>query len=153
MSRSVAEKTVCGECGADVRENTYFCYNCGQSVVDSSSQESTLTEEDLSSESEARPVEKPDILLEPPVSPKVNSKGKAALDRLAEQLSSDREPAEEKRIAEAAARRKRSRSIKKKGSEYTWEPVEDAPGGLLFVVVGFFVLLAVLAVITTVIWK
>lgn len=30
----MAEKKVCGECGADVRPQTSFCYNCGKSVTE-----------------------------------------------------------------------------------------------------------------------
>ncbi len=32
MAGVVLEKEVCGKCGVEVRENTFFCYNCGGKV-------------------------------------------------------------------------------------------------------------------------
>jgi hypothetical protein len=32
MAETLVEKRVCKECGADVRPNTAFCYNCGKSI-------------------------------------------------------------------------------------------------------------------------
>jgi hypothetical protein len=32
MAEEIVEKPVCGNCGADVRPDTQFCYNCGKSV-------------------------------------------------------------------------------------------------------------------------
>lgn len=36
MAEVVLEKEVCGKCGVDVRENTLFCYNCGNQVASDS---------------------------------------------------------------------------------------------------------------------
>ena len=33
MAEAVLEKDVCDKCGVDVRENTFFCYNCGGKVA------------------------------------------------------------------------------------------------------------------------
>lgn len=33
MAEAVLEKEVCSKCGVDVRENTTFCYNCGNKVA------------------------------------------------------------------------------------------------------------------------
>jgi hypothetical protein len=32
MAETLVEKNVCGECGAEVRPQTAFCYNCGKPV-------------------------------------------------------------------------------------------------------------------------
>ena len=32
MSETVIQTAVCGECGADVREGSLFCYSCGKPV-------------------------------------------------------------------------------------------------------------------------
>jgi hypothetical protein len=32
MSETVIETAVCGECGADVREGSLFCYSCGKPI-------------------------------------------------------------------------------------------------------------------------
>jgi hypothetical protein len=34
MAETLAEKKVCRECGAEVRPQTSFCYNCGKSVTE-----------------------------------------------------------------------------------------------------------------------
>jgi hypothetical protein len=34
MAETLAEKKICGECGAEVRPQTSFCYNCGESVTE-----------------------------------------------------------------------------------------------------------------------
>ena len=34
MAETLVEKKVCGECGAEVRPQTSFCYNCGKSVTE-----------------------------------------------------------------------------------------------------------------------
>ena len=33
MSETAVETAVCGACGADVRDESVFCYNCGERVV------------------------------------------------------------------------------------------------------------------------
>lgn len=32
MAKAVVKKELCSKCGVDVRENTLFCYNCGNKV-------------------------------------------------------------------------------------------------------------------------
>ena len=34
MAETLVEKKICGECGAEVRPQTSFCYNCGKSVTE-----------------------------------------------------------------------------------------------------------------------
>ena len=153
MAPTVAEKAICEECGVDVRENTYFCYNCGNSVVGLSSADEKPAEDGGLDDIEALPVEKPNILPELHPSDQINSKGKAALESLAHQIKIERESGDDSSIARAAARRRRARSVRRKGSEYVWEPVEDLPGRPLMLLVGVIVLLAGLAVTMTVIWK
>ena len=33
MAEKIVEKSVCEQCGADVREGTTFCYNCGGQIA------------------------------------------------------------------------------------------------------------------------
>ena len=62
MSQSVVEKTVCEECGVDVRENTLYCYNCGSRIDEPppSMQLDEVSGEDPNVESE--PMVRPDEL-------------------------------------------------------------------------------------------
>ena len=39
MTETSTEKTVCEKCGAEAREGTIFCYNCGAKVPDPSATE------------------------------------------------------------------------------------------------------------------
>jgi hypothetical protein len=41
MAETLVEKKVCGECGAEVRPQTSFCYNCGKSVTETPDRDPT----------------------------------------------------------------------------------------------------------------
>ena len=153
MSQSVVEKTVCEECGVDVRENTLYCYNCGSRIDEPppSMQLNEVSEEDPNVESE--PIERPDELDETASVGGINTKGREALEELARRIRIDDPSDDAGKIARAAADRKRSRSAKRKGVEYVWEPVDEPPGRLFLVFVGLIVLLSAFAVVITVIWK
>ena len=99
MSETITEKATCEKCGADVREGTAFCYNCGINVVESSAAESgesdTAQSDAVVSPTEGEPVEsvKPD----------------GAADKL----------------ARAAEQRRKARVGLRRTTEYTWERVDD----------------------------
>ena len=153
MTSSVAQKAFCNECGADVRDKTYFCYNCGSSVVSSDKVGESIKEVERNDETEFLPVQKPDMGLDVGTTGRSDAKSKAALDRLSEQISSDRESEDSSTIARAAARRRKARSVKKAGSEYVWEPTGDRLSRSLLISVAIIVLLSALTVLITVIWK
>lgn len=154
MSGGVLEKTVCEKCGVDVRENTYFCYNCGTKIGDSKLPARTAGADDPENvEVASERAEKPDDLNGVPISRKINIKGREALEDLAERIKLDDKPDAGEAIARAAAKRKKSRSAKRKGIEYVWEPVDEPPGRLMMILVGIIVLLSALVVVMTVIWK
>lgn len=154
MSGGVLEKTVCEKCGVDVRENTYFCYNCGTKIGDSKQPAGTVNADDPEYVDVAsEPVEKPDVLNSVPASGKINTKGREALEDLAERIKLDDKPDDGEAIARAAAKRKQSRNAKRKGIEYVWEPVDEPPGRLMMIVVGIIVLLSAVVVVMTVIRK
>ena len=153
MSQSVVEKTVCGECGVDVRENTFYCYSCGTKIDVLRVSAKGQNEQETKSDTELQPIQKPDQLGDVPADGRINTKGREALDELARRIRIEDSPIDNDAIARAAANRKRSRIAKRRGIEYVWEPVDEPPGKLLFILVGFVVLLTIVAVIATVIWK
>src|SRR5262245_38888795 len=102
MAETIVDKPTCKNCGADVRENTQFCYNCGKSIDGSAE---TEPEENV-----------------PPTVQEVEANTKAALDDLAAKFKVD-EPPEEKKLARAAEERKRARVERRRPREYRWEPV------------------------------
>ncbi len=130
MPETVAEKGVCSKCGAEVREGTAFCYACGGRV-------------------------EPDGQSQPAngAATVVDTKSQAALDDLAKKLSSDEKPAEPKdKLAKAAEERKKARVTQRKSREFVWEPHNDTP--LTFIITVVVVgIVAVLAVLFTVVWK
>ena len=119
------EKTVCKTCGADVRDNTLFCYNCGTKLEDETPVEAngaTITD--------------------------VNSK--AALDELADKLSHGSESDDE--LTKAATQRKKARVMHRKRNEFTWEPREDS--ALLPIVFSAFIaFVALIVVVLLVVWR
>lgn len=126
MAEIVVENAVCVKCGVDVRENTTFCYNCGTPVAES--------EFDVETEFNGDGV--------------VDDKTKSALDDLAGRLKLDED--EDKKLAKAAAERKKARVNQRKPKEFTWESSEDSSNGMLVVVALVIALLAGIMVFLTV---
>jgi len=129
MVEAVAEKQVCAKCGVDVRENTAFCYNCGESVVPS--------------------VE--DVAYANGTSDGVDDRTRAALDDLAEKFKID--PEEDDRLAKAAAERRKARVSNRKTARYEWQPTDDSPNIVFLLLTAVIVGLAALVVALTVLWK
>ena len=118
MPKIEAEKEVCLKCGADVREGTTFCYNCGSPLA---SHEEIIEEIDVPGIEEVQAVDE---------------KTQAALDDLAQRLKLDED--EDKKLAKAAAERRKARISQRKSSEYTWEPSDDSSGAwALIAAIGF----------------
>lgn len=136
MAEAKVVEAVCEKCGADVRENTAFCYNCGTPVV------------------ETEPiVDEPDEILieESNGDYPAEDATKSALDDLAERLKLDEEA--DDKLAKAAAERKKARVKQRKPKEFTWESSEDSSGGLLVVVALLISLVAGIVVFLTVFWR
>lgn len=136
MTEVVLEKDICENCGVDVREGTAFCYNCGVPVSDLKSDEAEPSLDEVPA------VEGPDV----------DAKTKAALEDLAEKLKFDE--VEDKKLAKAAAERRKARVSQRKTSrEFTWESTDESPGISLLLATLLIAILAALIVLFTVIWK
>jgi hypothetical protein len=121
MAGNLVENRVCNACGADIRPQALFCYNCGSSVAPEIAglerPESGANEELQSGETQAkgktkskksfdRPIEKPD--------------GSPVEKKSAERNSA--------RLQSAAAIRKTAKSQpQKKAVEVVWEEPDNAP--------------------------
>ena len=117
MASVSVEKLECRECGADVREGTAFCYNCGGKL--------TPVAEDVAEV----PVEAQD-------------EGKAAIDDLAARLAEDETKSE--KLVKAAAERRKARSVIRKPKEFVWEPAEDSSRSMVVIAIGIFVISSVI---------
>lgn len=136
--KTVVEKPVCGKCGADVRENTAFCYNCGSSIT---------PEPEIEHAEAIAPEPEPEAEPEP----EIDERGRSALDDLAERLK--QEEADSEKLAKAAAERKRARIRQRQPKEVIWEP-DAGPAGLSLIVTAVVLaLLAVLVVFFTIYWR
>ncbi|MBV9242071.1 MAG: zinc ribbon domain-containing protein [Acidobacteria bacterium] len=130
MAETVAQKETCAKCGAEVREGTTFCYACGGRVAPDAAQETNGS------------------------SNGIDANAQAALDDLAQKLRRDEtaeKPADDK-LAKAAEERKKARVTQRRSLEFVWEPRNDTPITLL-ISAGVVLVVAVLVIVVTVIWK
>lgn len=129
MAETGVEKAVCEKCGADVRENTAFCYSCGESILRLESD----TEKPLN------------------VDVAVNEETQSALDDLAERLKLDEDA--ENKLARAAGERKKARVKQRKPNEFQWESNVDKSAWFLVVVSVLITTIVGLVVFFTVFWR
>ncbi|MFN0278369.1 MAG: hypothetical protein ACKVRN_07180 [Pyrinomonadaceae bacterium] len=128
MAEATLEKTTCENCGTDVREDTFFCYNCGKKFDETASESNGTEVDELSVEA------------------------KTALDELAARFKVEDTESDDK-LALAAAERKKARVAPKKPKEVVWE-AEDNRSGLIFFAVSLFIFAIVAAIVfITVYWK
>ena len=121
MAETLVENRVCNACGADVRSNALFCYNCGSSVA-------------------------PDIVVA--LKDKENVAGKSFREN-GNSLKPDDQSVvaevidkpipkpdlpEETNLKSAAAMRRKSKSFQPKRIEVIWEEHENPPNGWFILV-------------------
>jgi len=128
MAETALENAVCEKCGAAVRENTLFCYNCGHNFAESRKQTNGDEAGNISDET------------------------KAALDDLAARFKIE-EPDPEDKLALAAAERKKARVAPRRNKEDVWTETEGRSGSVLFVISLLIFLMVAAVVFITVYWK
>lgn len=130
MAEAILEKAVCEKCGVDVRENTSFCYNCGN------------------------PVKSPEpepVLETKPEAKEEDAASKAALEDLAERFRMEDAPGE--KLAKAAAERRKARVAQRKPKVDVWEPTDESSSVLLLVLSLIITGIAAAVVFLMVFWK
>lgn len=132
MTEATLEKAVCEKCGADVRENTLFCYNCGFHFADAARQANGAEQSAMSAA--------------------MTDETKSALDDLAAKFKFD-EPETTDPFALAAAERRRARVAPKRQKEEVWEENEGRSGGAFFFISLMIFLMVAGVVFITVYWK
>lgn len=118
----------CESCGADIREDTLFCYSCGRKYADAANVSNGSEQVEISDEA------------------------KTALDDLAEKFKLGDAESQDK-MALAAAERKKARVTPRKAKEMVWETDESISGTGFFVASLFISILVVAVVFLTVYWK
>ena len=123
---AVTEKPVCGNCGADVREGTQFCFNCGRSV-----RSAQAIEEPGDASSDTETVEMAPI---------------AELDPAFE--TSAPSPSNGNRAKTAASERKKARAARVKTIETEWAEPSDAANTVFVVAsLAIFVIAAIVVAV------
>lgn len=134
----VLNNDICEKCGAAVRPNAFFCFNCGSQVV---SDEIIAAEEENENVSSAWFKESiTDKKTEPALAQKITDKSGVELTPLAveEKTKSIEEKAESLKTA-ASIRKKTKPTSPYKKVEVTWEEPQSAPN-VWFLVVGLILL-------------
>jgi zinc-ribbon domain len=144
MAEKILEKQVCQACGADVRLNAEFCYNCGSAVGNKfvkgngKSQSNTLLRENISEDEDNTsktttnldkknlpiPIEKPNL-------PLTNEKNVENVKPLSKPQT---------KTKSAAELRQKNKLERKKSVEIRWEEPESAPN-VWFITVTFILTL------------
>lgn len=146
MPRTTIEKELCEKCGAETRENTQFCYNCGTALA-SPEREDAETEQHLSQ----------DTLIESDAPSTSNGTApadetKTPLDELADRLAADKANEEEK-LANAAEQRRKARVVRRQPKQYTWEPVTDLSAARVVIFSVLITIATLVVVLITIFWK
>jgi ribosomal protein L40E len=137
MAETLVKEKVCRACGADVRPQALFCYNCGSAVapnaplvennnkkVESDWFQDKPVEEEFETEDEIIADKEPDV------------------DEIAEDEKAEKRDLS--KMDSAAQLRRRGKSIQKKRVEVVWEEHDNAPNGWF---IFFAVVLTILAVV------
>lgn len=131
MAEVTVEKKVCSGCGAEVREDTLFCYNCGSPIAD----------EDRAANTTGRNGRPSGATVE----------ATAALGDLEKKLEKD--TAAEDKLARAARERRKARVGHRKPRKVVWQPVGNSSQGLILLLAIAVTLISFVVVLLTVVWK
>ena len=128
MPEAITEKAVCEKCGADVRDGTMFCYNCGTSL-----EKKSVIDDEMAAIWNRDGIE-----------------AKPENEELASVTKIDDASADGK-LSRAAEQRRKARVSQRKTNEYTWEPADDSRFVMLIALLIAAIALGV--VFPTVFWK
>lgn len=152
MAETLVKEKVCNTCGADIRPNSVFCYNCGSAVAPQVPHSANKTQKlsdgwfkgDLVGEKKSETV-----------SEKVENKIIETEDEVRSEEIAEEEIVEEttpenktekrdlSKMDSAANLRRRGKSLQKKRVEIVWEEHDNAPNGWFIFIA---LLLAALAI-------
>jgi hypothetical protein len=112
MSETAIQTAVCGECGADVRDGSLFCYSCGKPVPAVAAAEKPALVDVGGTEAESDLAKRPAL---------VDVGGTHAESELAKR------PASKPPLRSAASLRKQRRAFNRQPLEVVWEPRTNPP--------------------------
>lgn len=140
MAETLVENQICKSCGADVREDALFCYNCGKSVAPEIVAEENHKKDEVSNTLRREKITENGN--------REKTKDGELKEYLPVETVADKPipkpdmPAEAKLKTTAATRRK-SATYQNKTVEVVWEEYENAPNGWFIVAALILTLFAV----------
>lgn len=136
MSDVVVEERTCGTCGAAVRPDTQFCYNCGGSLsLDTSGQPDGQS--DKAVEDVVQPIQMPMEPLDGYAEGLVSTNGETATPATV---------AGEPKLRSAASLRRRAKASERKPVEIVWEPAENGANARFIAATVIFLIFAAFVV-------
>lgn len=140
MAKTAVKKLVCGSCGAEVREASSFCYNCGGPVSDIFVGKTRQIQTDIPKTRPAEETSGPKKVEKKFVQPEIaNAKLRDTTDSKAEKLT---------KLQSASALRRRNKTFNRKPVQVFWTERGDSPARFVIVSVilalfaGFLLFLA-----------
>lgn len=143
MSQTFVENKICGICGADVRPNALFCYNCGGALIIEKQRAEETPENSLPPKVEQEVIKRePEqtVSMEDTELSPVKENDAIKESERNENSESNRKPD----LKSAASLRRKSKSLDRKIVEVVWEEHENAPNALFISVA---LLLAIIAAV------
>ncbi len=127
MAETLVENKVCNACGADIRKDALFCYNCGGSVASD-----VATSKDDGTDDGNLILQRENIIENGKNVNQTKLKNKlenesVLVGEIAEKQLSKPDIQPESKLKSAAALRKKPKDIQKKKTEIIWEEHENAP--------------------------
>ena len=132
MAETLVKEKVCNACGAEVRPQAVFCYNCGSAVVPDVTREENKTQKfsdewlkDYSPGKDSEEI----------VSEKTETEGELIEEKrdydtvVVEKVVEENEKRDLSKMDSAANLRRRGKSVQKKRIEIVWEEHDNAPNG------------------------
>lgn len=138
MAETLVKNQVCGDCGANIRDGAFFCYNCGSNITADVVLSETNGKNDRGEKTERlSPIEK-------------SSGDEKTLEDEKKEApeKTEREKAAEKKreLKSAASMRRRPKTIERKRIEVAWEEPASAPN------VWFLLVAVLLTAFAIVLW-
>jgi hypothetical protein len=128
MAETLVEKKTCESCGADVRDGSIFCYNCGGAVsLDPAGTKNNAPENNNFKTTQLKKETLEGLADKPIEKPTVGELLERIEDQPIAKPIEKPEPEEDGKLKSAANMRRKSKSFQKKAVEVVWEEPENAP--------------------------
>lgn len=126
MAQTFVENKTCGVCGADIRPNALFCYNCGGAVTIETKPEEKSPEKPFVYKVKKEKVKKepePTVVIEETEQTRIVEAAEIKESKNGKNLESK----QKSELKSAASLRRKPKTLKRKTVEVVWQEHENAP--------------------------